>query len=94
MVKRNCTRTTDDIDLLIPQSTNINQLRQQLIETAFFHCDDGVLRWNLEPEVISVICDGQEGEFAHLNSAIVPDAWSECSCHFFCKPQAKCSSGE
>src|SRR5579871_4364741 len=30
-------------------------------------------------EIIHVICDGLDGEFASLNSSIVPDAWSRCS---------------
>jgi len=43
MVKRQCNRTTNDVDVLVPQSTNINQLRQQLIDTTWFYSDGGVL---------------------------------------------------
>ena len=43
MVKRHIDRTTSDIDVLVPLSTNIRQLRQQLIDTTWFFSDGGVL---------------------------------------------------
>lgn len=43
MVKRQCNRTTNDVDVLVPQSTNISQLRQQLIDTTWFYSDGGIL---------------------------------------------------
>jgi hypothetical protein len=43
MVKRRCNRTTSDVDVLVPPSTNMNQLRQQLIDTTWFFSDEGVL---------------------------------------------------
>jgi hypothetical protein len=43
MVKRHSTRTTNDIDMLVPPSTDISQLRQQLIDTTWFFSDGGVL---------------------------------------------------
>lgn len=43
MGKRQCDRTTNDVDVLVPPSTNINQLHQQLIDTTWFFSDGGVL---------------------------------------------------
>jgi len=41
MVIRQCDRTTTDVDVLVPMSTNLDVLYQQLLETTWFFREDG-----------------------------------------------------
>lgn len=41
MVKRHCDRTTTDVDVLVPTSTNLDLLYQQLVETPWFFREGG-----------------------------------------------------
>jgi hypothetical protein len=43
MVKRHCDRTTTDVDVLVPMSTSLDLLYQQLLETSWFSREDGKL---------------------------------------------------
>jgi hypothetical protein len=43
MVARRCDRTTNDVDVLVPPSTNMHQLYQKLVNTPWFFQDGGVL---------------------------------------------------
>ena len=71
MVKRYCKRTTNDVDVLVPPSTNINQLCQQLIGTTWFFSDGGVLfvkpsssmdNTPLRPLKVDILTDIVEGK--------------------------------
>lgn len=42
MVTRRCDRTTNDVDVLIPTSTNMDQLHEKLVETPWFFQDGGI----------------------------------------------------
>lgn len=71
MVKQYDSRTTNDIDVLIHPSTNIHQLRQQLIDTTYFFCHEGELFVNplcgkdmlcrrpLKVDILTDIVDGK-----------------------------------
>ena len=41
MVTRQCDRTTNDVDVLIPASANMDQIHERLVETTWFFQDGG-----------------------------------------------------
>ena len=71
MIKRYSDRTTHDVDVLVSSSTNIYQLRQQLIDTTWFFSDGGVLfvkpsssmdNPHLRPVKVDILTDIVEGK--------------------------------
>jgi hypothetical protein len=43
MVKRRCDRSTTDVDIIVPASTDMHKLVRLLTETGWFYLKDGVL---------------------------------------------------